>query len=146
MDYLSKSKINFFYYVNFYLTDRTDLKQFIERLFKKEKKKINYINYIFCNDNQIIKINNRFLNHNYYTDIITFNLADKSEPISAEIYISIDRVRDNAKNLEIPFVAEIHRVMFHGALHLCGYNDKTKSDILKIRMKEDNYLKLYFKK
>ena len=141
----SKSKVCFFCeHQKFYLRDRALLKNFIESLFKKEKKKLTSINYIFCSDKRLLEINHQFLQHNYYTDIITFNLSD-SESIIAEIYISTDRVKYNAKSIGVSFKSELHRVIFHGALHLCGYNDKTKEEIKKIRAKEDFYLMSYFK-
>lgn len=84
------------------------------------------------------------MNHDFYTDIITFDLSE-AEDIIAEIYISIDRVRDNAKALRTSFKSEIHRVIFHGALHLCGFGDKTKGEKAEMREKEDFYLLKYFK-
>ena len=84
------------------------------------------------------------MKHDFYTDIITFDLSE-SEDIIAEIYISIDRVRDNAKALGISFKSEIHRVIFHGALHLCGFGDKTKGEKTEMREKEDFYLQKYDK-
>ena len=90
-------------------------------------------------------INKKILNHNYYTDIITFNLSEDKSDIVGEIYISVDRVKDNAYQLNESFKTELHRVMFHGILHLCGLEDKTKKDILLMRAKEDFYLNKYFK-
>jgi rRNA maturation RNase YbeY len=85
------------------------------------------------------------LQHDYYTDIITFGLSEKNQPIEAEIYISIDRVKENASNLSIAYQQEMLRVLFHGALHLCGYKDKSKADIKLMRGKEDFYIGLYNK-
>jgi rRNA maturation RNase YbeY len=90
-------------------------------------------------------MNKDFLQHDYYTDIITFGLSEKGAPVEAEIYISIDRVKDNARSLSESFKDEICRVIFHGALHLCGYQDKKKSEIALMRAKEDQYLRLYQK-
>ena len=90
-------------------------------------------------------MNNDFLQHDYYTDIITFGLSEKNKPVEAEIYISIDRVKDNAKQLSILYKTEMLRVLFHGALHLCGYKDKTKSEILTMRAKEERFLLLFNK-
>jgi probable rRNA maturation factor len=101
--------------------------------------------YIFCTDNYLLQINKDFLGHDYYTDIISFGLAGPGQPVEAEIYISVDRVRDNARNLEQPFRRELLRVIFHGALHLCGYRDKKKSEITIMRQKEDQYLRLFEK-
>ena len=128
------------------LTSKTELKAFIETLFKKEKTPLATINYIFCSDTYLLSINQQFLNHDTYTDIITFGLHDKGTPVVAEVYVSVDRVKDNAKTLGVSFTNEMLRVLFHGALHLCGYKDKSKSDILTMRAKEDAYLKRYIKK
>ena len=128
------------------LAAKTELKAFIENLFKKEKTSLATINYIFCSDKYLLSINQQFLNHDYYTDIITFGLHDKGTPVVAEVYISVDRVKDNAKTHGVTFTSEMLRVLFHGALHLCGYKDKSKADILIMRSKEDAYLKRYTKK
>ena len=128
------------------LTSKTELKAFIESLFKKEKTPLATINYIFCSDKYLLSINQQFLKHDYYTDIITFGLHDKGTPVVAEVYISTDRVKDNAANHGVTYTNEMLRVLFHGALHLCGYKDKSKVDILTIRAKEDAYLKRYTKK
>lgn len=121
------------------------LKNFIESIFKKEKKQLAGLRYVFCSDDMLLDINRNFLQHDYFTDIITFGLSEKGEPIEGEIYISIDRVRDNAQMLGVTYKEEMLRVLFHGALHLCGYKDKTKSEIITMRAKEDQYLQLYAK-
>ncbi|HQW03710.1 MAG TPA: rRNA maturation RNase YbeY, partial [Saprospiraceae bacterium] len=90
-------------------------------------------------DEFLLEINRNHLDHDYYTDIITFPLNDN--PLIAEIYISIDRVQENATGLNIPFEDELHRVMIHGVLHLCGYDDHEEEDIRVIRKKEEFYLK-----
>lgn len=126
------------------LTGRTRLKQFLPGIFKKEKQELGNLTYIFCSDEELLAINKQFLQHDYYTDIITFNLAGKGEPVEGEIYISVDRVKDNALSLGTSFREELHRVIFHGALHLCGYKDKSKADIAMMRKKEDECLTLYF--
>lgn len=141
----SKSKVYFFFQqIEPGLKNRTALKSFIEKLFKKEGKKLRSINYIFCSDKDILKINKQYLKHDFYTDIISFDLSE-SDQIVAEIYISTERVRENAKSLGTSFISEIHRVIFHGALHLCGYGDKTKSENVEMRKREDYYLNSYLK-
>ena len=125
------------------LTNRAQLKEFIRSIFKKEKKKIPNLNYIFVSDKRLLEINRQYLLHDFYTDIITFDLST-AHSSEAEIYISVDRVKDNAKTLGVSFRSEIHRVIFHGALHLCGYKDKTKEQSKKMRKKEDTYLESYF--
>jgi rRNA maturation RNase YbeY len=89
-----------------------------------------------------LEINQKYLEHDFYTDIITFDLSETGA-VRGEIYISIDRVRENARKLGVSFKSELHRVIFHGMLHLCGYNDKTKAEKEKIRAKEDQYLNKY---
>jgi rRNA maturation RNase YbeY len=138
------SKVNFFYEVSdFSLRDRNLLKAFIEKIFRKEGRSLSSLNYIFVTDEKLLQINRDYLKHDYYTDIITFDLSSGTA-ITGEIYISIDRVKENALELHQTFKKELHRVMFHGALHLCGYKDKTPSDTLKMRKMEEKYLKAYF--
>lgn len=116
----------------------------MQKLFKKEGKALAGLNIIFCTDEGLLQINRQFLQHDYYTDIITFPLSSGKEPIEAEIYISIDRVKDNAKTERVSFQTELHRVIFHGCLHLTGYNDKSSQQIKKMREAENKYLRLYF--
>jgi probable rRNA maturation factor len=146
MALLNSPNIHFHFLVNFTLRNRRALKSYIEGILKKEGKKLESINYIFCSDEYLLDINRRFLEHDYYTDIITFNLSDKGQPVNAEIYISADRVKDNAARLGVSFTEEILRVMFHGVLHLCGYKDKSKMQQQEMRAKEDYYLRRYLKK
>lgn len=127
------------------LKNRKQLKLFIEHLFKQENKVLNGITFIFCSDEYLLDINNQFLKHDFYTDVITFDLSSENRGgIQGEVYLSIDRIKDNAKELNILFIKELHRVVFHGALHLCGYKDKKKEEIAKMRFKEEEYLKMYF--
>ena len=102
----------FFLQQNTSLTKRISLKIFITGIFKKEKKKLENLTYIFCSDEYLLEINKSHLKHNYYTDIITFDLSEIKGPITGEIYISIDRVRDNAKTLGVTIKEELHRVIF----------------------------------
>lgn len=140
----SQSKVCFFFdTVKITLNNRRELKRFIEQLFRKEGKKLLSLNYVFCSDKKLLQVNQDYLKHDYYTDIITFDLSDTSASIVGEIYISADRVKDNAQQLGVSFRSEIHRVIFHGALHLCGYGDKNKTEIQEMRRLEDKYLHLY---
>jgi probable rRNA maturation factor len=141
----TQSKVCFFFKTRVSLRDRTKLKKFIEAAFRNEKKKLKSLNYIFCGDEELLQINRQYLKHDYYTDIITFELSKKGEPIEGEIYISIDRVKENSRNLGELVNKELHRVIFHGALHLCGYKDKAQSEIRKMRAKEDQFLFQYFR-
>jgi probable rRNA maturation factor len=143
---VSENDIRFFFQdVSVSLSERTRLKSFLQGLFKKEGRKLESLNYIFCTDSALLGINRQYLSHDYYTDIISFELSAKGVPVQGEIYISVDRVRDNAKTQGVPFKVELHRVIFHGALHLCGYKDKTSKDTNFMRLKEDEYLNAYFK-
>lgn len=120
---------------------KSKLKQQINLLFMEEGVQLESLTYIFCSDNFLLNINSEFLQHHYFTDIITFSLADAKQPVIGEAYISIDRVKDNAEQFHSTFKQELERVVIHGALHLCGYSDKTKKQIAIIRAKEDYYLK-----
>lgn len=134
-------KINFFSDdISPTLRNRTKLKDFIEDVFKKEKREIELISYIFCSDKALLLINKKFLKHDFFTDIITFDLSSGKKKISAEIYISVDRVKENAKILGVSSRSELHRVIFHGALHLCGFKDKSKKDAEKMRKTENKLL------
>ena len=144
MSSTSGEKIRFHYLnTSFNFPHRQILKAFILKLFRREGLIPDSIDYIFCDDEYLLQLNQLHLKHNNYTDIITFPLSKKGEPLIAEIYISIGRVKENAENFQIPFLLELYRVVFHGALHLCGYKDKLKVDVELMRKKEDQYLKLY---
>jgi len=126
------------------LSNRKTLKLFIQKLFKQEKTNLEQLDYIFCTDDFLLQMNQQYLKHNYFTDIITFNLSENTKTIVGEIYISIDRVKENAIQFNTSYVQELHRVLFHGALHLCGYKDKSKKDQVLMRQKENFYLHQYF--
>lgn len=126
------------------LKDRRKLKAFLANLFQKEGFLLRRLDYIFCNDAYLLKINQSYLHHNTYTDIITFDLSEKKAEKSAEIYISKERVKENAEIFGVPFEQELHRVIFHGVLHLCGYGDKTSSEKRQMRFKENEALQTYF--
>jgi probable rRNA maturation factor len=127
------------------LRNRVVLKSFIEKRVKKEGLKIDSLNYIFCTDKYLLKINNDYLSHDYYTDIISFDLSEIPGQLVGEVYISVDRVKDNAKTHGTSLRDELHRVIFHGALHFCGYMDKKPSDAKKMREMEDLWLSAYMK-
>lgn len=135
--------IHFHFLQTFSLSDRRRLKAFIADIFRKEKVAMAEVRYIFCSDDYLLDINRRFLEHNYFTDIITFNLAEKHQPVNAEIYISVDRVKENARDLKVSAKEEVLRVMFHGVLHCCGYKDKSKEQTKEMRKREGYYLKKY---
>lgn len=128
--------------ISFKLKDKTKLKQWIKTITEKEKHKLGQINYIFCTDDELLEINIRHLNHKTLTDIITFDYTE-GKTIHSDIYISIERVEENSKKFKVTFEEELHRVMIHGILHLCGYKDKTKADADLMRKKENGALKLF---
>jgi probable rRNA maturation factor len=139
-------KVQFFFTdKNVKLADRTRLKNFIASIFKREKKSASSLTYVFCSDEYLLDINKQFLQHDYYTDIITFDLSSTKGVIEGEIYVSVDRVKDNASQQGVTIESELHRVIFHGVLHLCGYKDNKPEDKRMMRAVEDKYLKLYFK-
>ncbi|HDO28273.1 MAG TPA: rRNA maturation RNase YbeY [Bacteroidetes bacterium] len=117
-------------------------KQWLKEVVCKEKFSVGDIFYIFCDDDYLIEINKKFLNHDNYTDIITFSTSKKNNIISGEIYISIERVKENSKNRKDTFIAEVARVMVHGILHLMGYGDQAPDEKNEMRQKENNYLSL----
>ncbi|HET6995724.1 MAG TPA: rRNA maturation RNase YbeY [Chitinophagaceae bacterium] len=142
----SKSKVYFFFnkkYPSF--RKRGRLKKQIELLFRREGKGLAQLNYIFCSDGELLKINRQYLGHDYYTDIVTFDLSETKTETLGEIYISIDRVKDNAAKLGESVNVELARVIFHGALHLCGYKDKTQKQQEQMREKEEEYLSVFKK-
>jgi rRNA maturation RNase YbeY len=126
--------------INFIFKDKTNIKKWIIRCIKEEKKGINFISFNFCSDEYILELNKSSLAHDYYTDILTFELNNKNEDIEGDIYISIDRIKENAKVVNESIINELHRVLIHGVLHLCGYKDKTPKEYNKMKEKENYYL------
>lgn len=124
----------------FSLRGKAAVSKWILSAIRKEKKKAGEISFTFCSDAYLLALNKKFLKHNTLTDIITFQYPDKA--LSSEIFISIPRVKENARKFKVPFENELHRVMIHGVLHLCGYKDKTTSLKKKMRAREDYYLKI----
>lgn len=113
--------------------------EWLENLIISENKKPGDINYIFCDDDYLLKVNQDFLDHDYYTDIITFDYV-KGKTISGDIFVSLPRILDNASTLSQDFEKEFNRVLAHGVLHLCGYKDKTEQEQTQMRAKEDFYI------
>jgi rRNA maturation RNase YbeY len=109
---------------------------------KTEKKEIGDLTYVFCSDDYLLSLNQQFLKHNTLTDIITFDYSEGKKELSGEIYISIDRVADNAAKFKTDFQDELHRVMIHGVLHLAGYKDKKPAEKALMRKKEEACLSL----
>ena len=129
----------------FSFPNKTALKTFIAKLFKREKRKLASLTYVFCSDEFLLQINRDHLKHDFYTDIITFDLSEQPQETIGEIYISLERIRDNAKTHQTSLKEETLRVLFHGALHLCGYQDKSNGHIKQMRTKEAEYIALYLK-
>ena len=127
------------------LGHRTELKFFIDKQLRKEGITIETLQFVFCSDEYLLGINKQFLNHDYYTDIISFDLSEKKGTLIGDIYISIDRVKENAKLHGSEYMHELLRVIFHGALHFCGYKDKKPADAKLMRAMEDKWLKAYLK-
>ena len=127
------------------LRSRTELKTFINKQCLKEGIHIETLQYVFCSDAFVLDINKRFLNHNFYTDIISFDLSEQKGRLIGDVYISIDRVKENAKTEGNLYTHELLRVIFHGALHFCGYKDKKPADQKMMRSMEDKWLKAYLK-
>lgn len=135
--------INFF----FEETDEFDVsglnvEKNIETVLANENRTLGEVNYIFCSDEYLLNINKQYLNHDYYTDVISFDYSE-DDIISGDIFISVDTVKDNAKEYAVEFEKELARVMVHGVLHFIGYKDKTDEDAKLMRQKENQYLPLF---
>ena len=128
--------------ISFTLPDLPKVDRWLTSIAQSEGYQIEEINYIFCSDDYLLGINLKYLNHDYYTDIITFDNSDLPKTILADIFISIDRVKDNASQLNIQFEKELARVLAHGLLHLLRYGDKTDDDKILMRQKEDTCISL----
>jgi len=134
--------ITFNYENDFTLIEESQYINWIKKIIKSESKLFGEINYIFCDDDYLLDINIKHLNHDYYTDIITFNYCEEGM-ISGDIFISVDRVEENAQTYKVSFDEELLRVMSHGVLHLIGYNDKSIIEEEIMRKKEDEKIKLF---
>lgn len=128
--------------ITFTLKKKSSVKTWIISSIKTEKKKPGELCFIFCGDNYLLELNKTHLNHNTYTDIITFDYSKETGDISGDIFISIDRVKENAKKFNVAFENELHRVMIHGVLHIMGYKDKGVAAKKKMTQMENKYLKL----
>lgn len=134
--------ISFNYEIDFKLAKPKSFSSWLSQVILSENKKEGEINYIFCNDDYLLEINQQYLNHDTLTDIISFDYSVGNE-LHGDIYISIERVRENAVEFHVPFDDELKRVMVHGVLHYCGYKDKSDSDEALMRSKEDEKMKLF---
>ena len=129
--------------IDFKLEKPLKTKKWLKNTIENEGFKLSEINFIFCDDEYLLKMNIDYLEHDTLTDIITFDNSEIENLIEGDIFISIERVRENADNFKVSFEQELRRVMVHGVLHLCGYFDKTEEDILLIRTKEEENLKIF---
>ncbi len=128
--------------IKFTLKDKKHIRQWIYDTIVKEEKSLENLNFIFCSDAYLLDINIQYLKHHTFTDIITFDNSEKKNSISGDIFISIERIKENAKAYETTFVNELHRVIIHGTLHLLDYTDKTKEAKILMTHKENEYLAL----
>ncbi|OEK06059.1 rRNA maturation RNase YbeY [Flavivirga aquatica] len=132
--------INFNYETEFLLKSEEQILSWIEKTISSENYKLEEINYVFCDDEYLHKLNVEFLNHDTLTDVISFDYS-VGKLIQGDIFISVERVMDNAKDFNVSFEEELNRVIIHGVLHYCGYKDKTDDDAKEMRVKENHYLK-----
>jgi len=129
--------------VDFRMENTNTLSQWLKSVIKIEGYRLKQITYIFCSDDYLLGVNKEYLDHDFFTDIITFDQSDDRKLIEADIFISVDRVRENAATNNEQFDHELRRVMIHGVLHLMGYNDKTSEQERQMRKKEDTCLSLH---
>lgn len=134
--------ISFNYELEFQLENEEQFSSWISNVITSENKKEGDINYIFCDDEYILEINKQYLDHDYYTDIISFDYSVGNE-LHGDIFVSIERVRENAIEFDVTFDEELKRVLAHGVLHYCGYKDKTEEEELLMRCKEDEKIKMF---
>jgi rRNA maturation RNase YbeY len=133
--------INFFEEdIAYTLKQKTAVRNWVTETIQAEGFKLKELNYIFCSDSYLLQINQQYLDHDTYTDIVTFDNSDIAKTITGDIFISIDRIRENASKFGVTEANEVHRVIIHGALHLLGYKDKSPADKKKMTLKEDFYL------
>ena len=126
--------------ISYKLKNKTAVRKWITDTITAEGYKLNELTYIFCSDEYLLQINQQYLDHDTYTDIITFDNSEEDKIILGDIFISIERIKENAVKFNVPQTQELHRVIIHGALHLLGYTDKTKASKQKMTLKEDFYL------
>lgn len=133
--------INFFEEgLTYKLKNKTAVRKWIKGTIEAEGFKLDELTYVFCSDEYLLQINQQYLDHDTYTDIITFDNSEREGYITGDIFISVERIRENAQQFNVTEAQELHRVMIHGALHLLGYKDKSAADKKKMTSKEDYYL------
>ncbi|MBZ9652850.1 rRNA maturation RNase YbeY [Psychroflexus montanilacus] len=137
-----ENPINFYSKTDFELAHKKKHSKWLESVIKSEGMEAGEVNYIFCSDEDLLFMNQRYLDHDTFTDIITFDYSEE-DLISAEIYISIDRVKENAKDFKVKFKDELRRVLVHGVLHCCGYGDSTEKLKAEMRALETKKMELF---
>lgn len=137
-----ENPINFYSKTDFELVHKKKHSKWLESVIKSEDLETGEVNYIFCSDEDLLFMNQRYLDHDTFTDIITFDYSEE-DLISAEIYISIDRVKENAKDFKVKFKDELRRVLVHGVLHCCGYGDSTEKLKAEMRALETRKMELF---
>jgi len=136
------AKINFYNQeIDFRLKEKAKIRRWISQVVENECKTIGEISYVFCTDTYLLDINQQYLKHNTYTDIVTFDYTEEGK-INGDLFISVERVTENAQRFSVNFEHELKRVLVHGILHLCGYKDKSEEDEKVMRAREDYYLSL----
>ncbi len=128
--------------ISFQLEEPNKIINWVQQIINQHQQSLEEINYIFCSDSYLLNINQEYLNHDTYTDIVTFNNSEESNKIESDIFISIDRIKENANSYNKSFEHELYRVMIHGVLHLLGFDDKTEEEKLVMREKEEACLSL----
>lgn len=128
--------------ISFQLEEPNIIINWVQQIINQHQQSLEEINYIFCSDSYLLNINQEYLNHDTFTDIVTFNNSEESNKIESDIFISIDRIRENANSYNKSFEQELYRVMIHGVLHLLGFDDKTEEEKLVMREKEEACLSL----
>ncbi|QYA24882.1 rRNA maturation RNase YbeY [Gramella sp. MT6] len=139
---MEKGEINFFSENDFNLEQENDFRNWVERVIESENKYVGDINFIFCDDKYLLDINVKYLDHDTYTDIISFDNGI-GNTLHGDIFISTERVEENASNFNVDFLEELKRVVIHGVLHFCGYQDKSERDKELMRRKEEEKIKLF---
>lgn len=127
--------------VPYKLPQKQATRQWLKQQAEHEGYAVGDLNYIFCSDEHVLQVNRDYLQHDYYTDIITFDQSEEEGKLEGDIFISVERVADNATQLGVTAEQEMRRVLAHGLLHLCGYGDKTDEEAAQMRLKEDEWLK-----
>ena len=135
-------RIEFHYETDFNLKKEGDYRNWVASVIESEKYTVGYINYVFCDDSYLADLHKKYMGQDDFTDIITFDYVERRE-VSGDIFISVDRVKENAQKFGTVFINEMCRVMSHGLLHLMGYKDRTKGDIARMRAKEDEKIKMF---